>query len=117
MKREDLELIVALCRNRAGLKVDPEKTYLIESRLSPLARRDGFGSIQDMIAALRDKREEKLAWAIVEAMTLNETSFYRDREVFDFIGKEAIPNLIRERGPSSLPLRIWSAGCATGQEL
>ena len=117
MKREALELIVGLCRNRAGLKIDPEKTYLIESRLSPLARRDGFGSIQDMIAALRDKREDKLAWAIVEAMTLNETSFYRDREVFDFLNNDAIPHLLQKRAGSSLPLRIWSAGCATGQEL
>ena len=53
MKREDLELIIALCRNRAGLKIDPEKTYLIESRLAPLARREDFGSIPDMLAALR----------------------------------------------------------------
>jgi chemotaxis protein methyltransferase CheR len=117
MKREDLELIIALCRNRAGLKIDPEKTYLIESRLAPLARRDGFSSIAEMIAALRDKREDKLAWAIVEAMTLNETSFYRDREVFAFITGEAIPALARRRVQTGAPLRIWSAGCATGQEL
>ena len=117
MKREDLELIVALCRNRAGLKIDIEKTYLIESRLAPLARRDGFGSIPDMIAALRDKREDKLAWAIVEAMTLNETAFYRDPEVFSFLTAEALPHLARRRAPTAAPLRAWSAGCATGQEL
>ena len=117
MKREELELIVGLCRTRAGLKVDPEKTYLIESRLSPLARREGFGSIPDLISALRDKREDRLAWAIVEAMTLNETAFYRDREVFSFLANEAIPHLARVRGASGAPLRIWSAGCATGQEL
>ena len=117
MKREELELIVGLCRTRAGLKVDPEKTYLIESRLSPLARREGFGSIPDLISALRDKREDRLAWAIVEAMTLNETAFYRDREVFSFLANEAIPHLARVRGASGAQLRIWSAGCATGQEL
>lgn len=117
MKREDLELIVALCRNRAGLKVDPDKTYLIESRLSPLARRDGFGSIPDMLAALRDKREDRLAWSIVEAMTLNETAFYRDQEVFAFLGSEALPKLAQLRAPAGKPLRVWSAGSATGQEL
>jgi chemotaxis protein methyltransferase CheR len=117
VKREDVELIAGLCRSRAGLKVDPEKIYLIESRLSPLARRESFGSIGDMIRALRDKRDDKLAWAIVEAMTLNETSFFRDREVFDFLGAEAIPHLARLRAASGKPLRIWSAGCATGQEV
>jgi chemotaxis protein methyltransferase CheR len=117
VKREDLDLIVGLCRRRAGLKIDPEKTYLIESRLSPLARREGFGSIPDMIMALRDKREDKLAWSIVEAMALNETAFYRDREVFAFLTGEAIPLLAQRRGAGGAPLRIWSAGCATGQEL
>lgn len=116
MKREDVELIAHLCRVRAGLKVDPEKTYLIESRLAPLARREGFGAISDMIKALRNKRDDKLAWALVEAMTLNETSFFRDGEVFAFLTGTVIPQLARQRGPAS-PVRIWSAGCATGQEL
>jgi chemotaxis protein methyltransferase CheR len=98
VKTDDFDLVASLCRLRAGLKVDPEKTYLIESRLAPLTRREGFGSIPELIAALRDKREEKLAWAIVEAMTLNETSFYRDREVFAFLKDEAIPHLVRQRG-------------------
>jgi len=116
VRREDVELIVSLCRSRAGLKIDPEKIYLIESRLAPLARRENFGSIADMIRALRDRRDEKLAWGIVEAMTLNETSFYRDAEVFRFLGDEAIPQLARLRTSAGKPLRIWSAGCATGQE-
>jgi chemotaxis protein methyltransferase CheR len=115
VKREDVELIVGLCRNRSGMAVDPEKTYLIESRLAPLARREGFGGLPDMLAALRDKREEKLAWAIVEGMTSNETDFYRDREVFTVLG-EAIGRMAQARA-SGGRLRIWSAGCATGQEL
>ncbi len=116
MKREDLDLIVALSRGRAGLKVDPEKTYLIESRLAPLARREGFGSIPDMLTALRERKEDRLAWALVEAMTLNETAFFRDREVFAYLAGEVIPTLARRRAPTGAPLRIWSAGCATGQE-
>jgi chemotaxis protein methyltransferase CheR len=116
LKREDLELIVTLSRGRAGLKVDPEKTYLIESRLAPLARREDFGSIPDMLTALRERKEDRLAWALVEAMTLNETSFFRDPQVFAYLVSEAIPALARRRAPSGAPLRVWSAGCATGQE-
>lgn len=117
MKRDDLDLIVALSRGRAGLKVDPEKTYLIESRLAPLARREGFGSIPDMLNALRERKEDRLAWALVEAMTLNETSFFRDREVFDYLASDAIPAMARRRAAAGGgSLRIWSAGCAMGQE-
>ena len=116
MKKPDLDLIVALARGRAGLKVDPEKTYLIESRLAPLARREDFGSIPDMLTALRERKEDRLAWALVEAMTLNETSFYRDREVFNYLASDAIPALARRRAATGGSLRIWSAGCATGQE-
>ena len=116
MKREDLELIVALSRSRAGLKIDPEKVYLIESRLAPLARREGFGSIPEMLGALRERKEDRLAWALVEAMTLSETAFFRDPQVFAYLAQEVIPTLGRRRGPGGAPLRIWSAGCATGQE-
>lgn len=114
MKREDLDLIIALSRGRAGLKIDPEKTYLIESRLAPLARREGFGSIPDMLGALRERKEDRLAWALVEAMTLSETAFFRDPQVLAYIAQEAVPALVRRRGAG--PLRVWSAGCATGQE-
>ena len=116
MKREDLDLIVALSRGRAGLRIDPEKIYLIESRLAPLARREGFGSIADMLDALRERKEDRLAWAMVEAMTLNETSFFRDPQVFAYLASEVAPALAHRRGPGGAPLRIWSAGCATGQE-
>ena len=77
MKPEDCELIAQLCAARAGLNVDPEKTYLIESRLGPVARREGFGSIEDLIADLKTRREDRLAWSVVEAMAAGETAFFR----------------------------------------
>jgi chemotaxis protein methyltransferase CheR len=117
LKKADLDLIVALSRGRAGLRIDPEKTYLIESRLAPLARREDFGSILEMLAALRERKEDRLAWALVEAMTLNETSFFRDREVFNYLTSDAIPAMARRRAATGGgTLRIWSAGCSTGQE-
>ena len=114
MSPEDIQLIVALCRQRAGLKVDPAKTYLIESRLGPLARRESYGSVSELIAGLRARREEPLIWALVEAMTSPETAFFRDREPFARFRDEILPTLSRMRGPETI--RIWSAGCSTGQE-
>jgi len=114
MTPEDIQLVVALCKARAGLKIDPAKTYLMESRLAPLARREGYNSIEELIAGLKQRREEPLIWALVEAMTLNETSFFRDRAPFDQLREEILPTLSRMRGPE--PIRMWSAACATGQE-
>jgi len=112
---EDMDLLVALARQRAGLRIESDKAYLVESRLNPLARREGFESIEAMIAILRADREDRLIWAVVEALTLNETAFFRDREVFAHIRDELLPSLSRlER---DRPIRIWSAACSTGQEV
>ncbi|HEY3694346.1 protein-glutamate O-methyltransferase CheR [Phenylobacterium sp.] len=115
MRSDDALLVSQLCAARAGLKVDPEKTYLLESRLAPVARRDGFGSIADLLASLRAKREERTIWAIVEAMTMGETSFFRDHKPFIRFRDEVLPDVVRRRSGS--PVRIWSAACAAGQEV
>lgn len=115
MKLEDRELVAQLCAARAGVRVDPEKTYLIESRLGPVARREGFGSVGDMLTVLRERREDKLAWSIVEAMAHAESAFFRDREPFALFRDEVLPTLAQVRGPE--PVRIWSAACAAGQEV
>jgi chemotaxis protein methyltransferase CheR len=112
---EEIAQIVSLCRVRAGLRVAADKTYLIESRLGPVARREGYDSIGDLLAAIRQRREEPLIWATVEAMAAGETSFYRDREPFRQFREEIIPQLARTRGAG--PIRVWSAACATGQEV
>jgi chemotaxis protein methyltransferase CheR len=112
---EEIAQVVSLCRARAGLKAPADKPYLIESRLSPAARREGFGSISDLLAAVRARREEPLIWAVVEAMAGGETSFFRDRAPFAQFRDEIIPQLARARGGA--PIRVWSAACATGQEI
>jgi chemotaxis protein methyltransferase CheR len=114
VKTEDVELVAALCRTRAGLKVDRDKPYLIESRLAPLARREGFGSIVDLVAALRASRDDSLIWALVEAMASTETAFFRDREAFALLRDEVLPALSHQR--EGEPIRVWSAACSTGQE-
>jgi len=112
---EELAQIVALCRARAGLKVAADKTYLIESRLAPVARREGYDTISAMIGAVNERREEPLVWAVVEAMAGGETSFRRDREPFREFRHEIAPQLARVRGGA--PIKVWSAACATGQEV
>jgi len=111
----DRDFVSALCLARAGLKVDAEKAYLIENRLSPLARRECFSSTEAFIDALRHGADDRLAWAAVEAMALPESEFFRDHRVFTQLADEVIPVLARSRGLE--PLRIWSAGCGTGQEI
>ena len=115
MTAEEIAQIVALCRTRAGLKVAADKTYLTESRLAPVARREGYDSISELIAAIRERREEALIWTTVEAMAGGETSFYRDRDPFREFREEIAPPLRRARGGA--PIKVWSAACATGQEV
>jgi chemotaxis protein methyltransferase CheR len=113
MKTEDLEILRILVQSRSGVVIDPAKTYLIESRLGPVARREGFASLSDLVTALRTRREERLMWAVTEALTDTDTSFFRDSGVFDEFRDAVLP---RFAGPRTTPIRIWSAACASGQE-
>jgi chemotaxis protein methyltransferase CheR len=115
MKAEEIALVAALSRSRAGLKVAADKTYLIESRISPLARRRGYDSISALLDDIRDRRDEALIWSLVEAMASGETMFFRDRAPFKQFESEMLPQLAKQRGGA--PIRVWSAACATGQEV
>lgn len=114
MTPEQIDLLAALGRARAGVRVEVEKPYLIESRLTPLARREGFESIEALIDELRAKREERLIWAVVESLCRTETTFFRGRDAFAALRDGVLPALSHRR---DAPLRIWSAACATGQEV
>ncbi len=108
------EFITRLCRERAGLRIDAEKTYLIDSRLGPLARREGYGTVAEFLERLRGVTDDDLLWAVIEAMTPAETTFFRDAEVFSRMESEILPRLIT--GAGGRKIRVWCAGCATGQE-
>jgi len=112
---KDRAFLAALCLTRAGLKIDAEKSYLIESRLGPVARREGYVSPEVFIEALREGAEERLAWAAVEAMALTESEFFRDRAVFSRLVDEVLPALVRAR--DGQPVRVWTTACGTGQEI
>lgn len=115
MKPDEVDFVVEICRVAAGLEVDREKLYLIESRLAPVARREGFASIREMLLSARQRREDKILWSVVEAMAHGETSFFRDPEVFARLTEEILPQLAVRRSEGQ-PIRIWSAGCGGGQE-
>jgi chemotaxis protein methyltransferase CheR len=112
---QDRELVARLCGERAGLNIDPEKSYLLENRLGPVARREGFGSVHEFICAVRDRDEDRLIWAAVEAMSPAETAFFREPAVFEHIVSDVLPELARRREGGTL--RLWAAACGTGQEV
>lgn len=115
MNPEDLDILKRLVQARSGVVVDPLKTYAIESRLGPVARREGFDSIDELMEATRTRRDERLMWALTEAMTPSETAFFRDRAPFTAFREEILPALAAARGTE--PIRIWSASCSSGQEI
>jgi chemotaxis protein methyltransferase CheR len=115
MNPTEIAQVVSLCRARAGLSVAPDKTYLMESRLAPVARREGYESISDLLAAVRARRDDPLVWSVVEAMAAGESAFFRDRTPFREFRDEIAPQLMRVRGGA--PIRVWSAACGAGQEV
>ncbi len=115
MRPEDYGLVTQLCASHAGLEVDPRKTYFIDSRLGPVARRDGFNSTEEMIGAIRQGQDERLIWSLVEAIATGETSFFRDRTPFTLFATDILPDMARQRNGE--PIRVWSAACGGGQEV
>ncbi len=105
-----------LVLERAALALDDGKEYLAEARLGPLALEAKRSSAWELLLWLRSQPPGELHTAVVEAMTTNETSFFRDPGVFDAIRDVVIPDLVARRA-AERRLRIWSAACSTGQEL
>jgi chemotaxis protein methyltransferase CheR len=114
MTRDDLTYVADLVRARSGIVLTPEKAYLIESRLTPLARTRGHKDLDALVVALRGN-EPSLVEAVVEAMTTNESLFFRDQRPFEQFRRLVLPKLLQARS-TSRTIRIWSAACSSGQE-
>jgi chemotaxis protein methyltransferase CheR len=114
MSPETFQTLATLLKKRSGLILTSDKGYLVESRLGPVAQRHGLPHLDALVAAL-NRGNEALATAVTEAMTTNETSFFRDSKPFDIFRKEVLPQII-ERNANTRSLRIWSAAASTGQE-
>ncbi|HTW81134.1 MAG TPA: protein-glutamate O-methyltransferase CheR [Terracidiphilus sp.] len=105
------ELVFGLTRN----VLDPSRDYLFETRLSKLLRNQGLNRVEELVRKLRSSRNPGLENAVAEAMTINETSFFRDMRPFELLRAELLPRFIEARR-FKRTLRFWSAASSTGQE-
>lgn len=115
MTPADLEILRRVVQARSGVVVDRLKAYAVESALAPLARREGFASPAELIGAVRQRRDQRLMWALTEAMAPGDTAFFRDRTPFTQFRELMLPALAAGRGGE--PIKVWSCACATGQEI
>jgi chemotaxis protein methyltransferase CheR len=111
----DYDFLRKLLKDRSGLILSADKQYLIESRLLPIARRVAAPHLSDLVARLKAPGAEPLIVDVVEAMTTNESFFYRDKIPFDHFREHMVPSLIKARA-AQRRIRIWCAAASSGQE-
>jgi chemotaxis protein methyltransferase CheR len=112
---QDFDYLRQLLRARSGLVLSAEKQYLAESRLLPVARRHGLSTLTELIGRLKAATTAPLTAEVVEAMTTNETFFFRDKLPFDHFRDTVLPALIEARAREKR-IRIWCTAASTGQE-
>jgi chemotaxis protein methyltransferase CheR len=112
---EDFDFLRKLLRERSGLVLSAEKQYLAESRLLPVARKRGLASLTALVAGLKARPNCEMAVEVVEAMTTNETFFFRDKIPFENFRDLIVPALVTARAREKR-IRIWCAACSSGQE-
>ena len=115
MTPHDYEFLRRLLKARSGLVLSAEKHYLVESRLLPIARKAGLFNLTGLVARLKGPDSEPLIVEVVEAMTTNESFFFRDKIPFDHFRETIMPALLNARA-ASRRIRIWCAAASTGQE-
>ncbi|PTW59737.1 chemotaxis protein methyltransferase CheR [Breoghania corrubedonensis] len=115
MTPTEFEFLKTFLKTRSGLVLSNEKQYLVESRLLPLARKGGIASLSDLVIRLQKGIDRKLETDVVEAMTTNESFFFRDKTPFDNFTNTMLPALLKARGDRKR-IRIWCAAASTGQE-
>jgi chemotaxis protein methyltransferase CheR len=115
MKPEDFTYFCKLILDRTGLVLGNDKTYLIESRLTPVARKHNLSGLEGLATALRQGRDPTLLRDFTDALMTNESFFFRDGKPFEQFRQVVLPRLLASRGQQR-HCRIWSAACSTGQE-
>ena len=115
MTPQDYDFIRKMLRERSGLVLSSEKQYLVESRLLPVVRKAGLSSLAELVTALKAVPSSSLTTTVVEAMTTNESFFFRDKLPFENFRDVLMPALLAARAKER-HIRIWCAAAATGQE-
>lgn len=115
MNPMEFDYIARVLKDRSGLDLSKDKTYLLESRLGPIARRRGFADLPSMIREMKMSGKEDLLKEVTDAMTTNESFFFRDKTPFDLFTNIILPSLMKSRA-STKKIRIWCAAASTGQE-
>ncbi|HVC25810.1 MAG TPA: protein-glutamate O-methyltransferase CheR [Acidimicrobiales bacterium] len=112
---EDFQYLQGFLLDRSAIVLSEDKQYLVETRLLPVVQRHGVESITDLVRAIR-RGDKTVETAVVDAMTTNETSWFRDSAPFDALRNLVLPELVASN-VTRRRLAIWSAACSTGQEL
>jgi chemotaxis protein methyltransferase CheR len=112
---QEFTFISTLVRRDAAIVLEPGKEYLVEARLMPLARQTGASTVSEFVLRAQQRPEPEIQRRIVDALTTNETSFFRDGEPFTAMTTMVMPELLSRRA-STRHLRVWSAACSSGQE-
>lgn len=118
VSKEDIKMIARLVNDLCGVVLDESKGYLIESRLTSVANQAGCKTFSELYHRARYANETALRAKIIDAVTTNETLFFRDASPFEALQHKAVPQVIDARAKTPFPkrIRIWSAACSTGQE-
>jgi chemotaxis protein methyltransferase CheR len=111
----DYAYLRQLVLSQSANLIDPSRNALFETRLQPIAQRSGASTLEDFVGILRVDLTPQLHRAVAEAMTINETSFFRDGKPFELLREKILPDLIAKNA-ATRKLRIWSAANSTGQE-
>jgi chemotaxis protein methyltransferase CheR len=115
LRPDDFDFVARMLKERSGLVIGRDKAYLLESRLMPLARKRGLKSLEELVGAMRASRDEAMMRDVTEAMTTNESCFFRDIKPFDQFRDVVLPQVMQQRAAKKA-IRIWSAACSSGQE-
>ena len=115
MRSDDFTLLADIVKRRSGIQVSVEKKYLFESRLLPVSRKHGLGDVIKLVERIRGGNCEGLLEAVVEAMTTNESFFFRDAHPFECFLDHIMPAMLVARA-ARRHVRIWCAAASTGQE-
>ncbi len=111
----DFTFVADLVRREASIVLAPGKEYLVEARLIPVARQVGAAGVSEFLAALQRRPNADHQRRVVDALTTNETSWFRDREPYSALTDTVLPELIKSRA-AVRRIRVWSAACSSGQE-